>query len=85
MEVEQERVLQNYQTAAECKGLRVVGIDKVYNRSVFGRSGKNDVHAVRDVYLEVEDGELLGLLGHNGAGIISFSKTSYNGFKGRLH
>lgn len=69
MEVEQERVTQNHQTGAQCKGLRIVGIDKVYSRSIFGFSGKDDVHAVRDVYLEVEDGELLGLLGHNGAGI----------------
>jgi ABC-type multidrug transport system ATPase subunit len=27
-----------------------------------------DVHALKDVFLEVEEGELLALLGHNGAG-----------------
>ena len=27
-----------------------------------------DVHALKDVYLELEEGELLALLGHNGAG-----------------
>ncbi len=35
---------------------------------MFGRRSKKDVHAVRGVYLEVADRELLCLLGHNGAG-----------------
>jgi len=34
---------------------------------MFKRSAQ-DIHAVKSVYLEVEDGELLSILGHNGAG-----------------
>lgn len=34
----------------------------------FGWKSKKDVHAVRGIYLEVPDKELLCLLGHNGAG-----------------
>lgn len=49
-------------------GLRVIGFRKTYFKKAFGRKSKDDVHAVRGVYLEVPDRELLCLLGHNGAG-----------------
>ena len=41
---------------------------KTYFKKAFGRKSRNDVHAVRGVFLEVPDRELLCLLGHNGAG-----------------
>ena len=34
-------------------GLRVVGIKKVYHRSLFGFKSNKDVHAVSGIYLEV--------------------------------
>jgi ATP-binding cassette, subfamily A (ABC1), member 5 len=49
-------------------GLRILNIQKTYNHLPFGWKSKKDVHAVRGVYLEVPDKELLCLLGHNGAG-----------------
>lgn len=49
-------------------GLRIVGLRKTYYKKSCGRKSKKDVHAVRGVYLEVPDRELLCLLGHNGAG-----------------
>lgn len=52
----------------ECDGLRVVGIKKTYYAKAFGIKSDKDVHAVRGIYLEVPDKELLCLLGHNGAG-----------------
>jgi ABC-2 type transport system ATP-binding protein len=43
-------------------------VRKTYFKKAFGRKSSKDVHAVRGVYLEVPDRELLCLLGHNGAG-----------------
>jgi ABC-type glutathione transport system ATPase component len=51
-----------------CDGLRIIGLKKTYFKKAFNRKSKDDVHAVRGVYLEVPDRELLCLLGHNGAG-----------------
>jgi ABC-type multidrug transport system ATPase subunit len=48
--------------------LRIIGLKKTYFKKSFGRKSAGDVHAVRGVYLEVPDRELLCLLGHNGAG-----------------
>ena len=44
-------------------GLRIVGASKIYNLS----HGKK-LKALENIYLEVSRGELLSLLGHNGAG-----------------
>lgn len=49
-------------------GLRIVGLSKTYYKYPFGIPSSGDVHALKDVYLEVNSGELLALLGHNGAG-----------------
>ena len=72
VQTEQERVLQNHRIGAECRGLRIVGINKKYQSSVLGFKSDKDIHAVRDCYLEVDDGELLSILGHNGAGNITY-------------
>jgi len=45
----------------------MIGLDKCYTTAVFCRS-KSQIHAVKNLNLEVNDGELLGILGHNGAG-----------------
>lgn len=49
-------------------GLRVIGLKKTYFKKPFGLKSKNDVHAVRGIWFEAADRELLALLGHNGAG-----------------
>jgi ABC-2 type transport system ATP-binding protein len=51
-----------------CDGLRINGIHKIYRTLPFGWKSTRDVHALRGVYLEVPDKELLCILGHNGAG-----------------
>jgi ABC-type multidrug transport system ATPase subunit len=48
--------------------LRIIGIEKTYYFLPFGLKSKKDVNAVKEVYLEVPDNELICLLGHNGAG-----------------
>ncbi len=78
IEDERERVLKNHQLGAECKGLRIIGMNKIHRRSVLGFASSKDVHAVKDAYLEVDDGELLSLLGHNGAGILIFQFICVN-------
>jgi ABC-type multidrug transport system ATPase subunit len=65
---EKQLVEQNEKRKIQNKGLRVVGIEKIYRKLPFGWKSKNDVHAVKGVWLEVPDKELLCLLGHNGAG-----------------
>ncbi len=66
---ERERVLENQRNNNECFGLRIVGLNKIYNKSLCRTKSSKEVHAVKDIYMEVDDGELLTLLGHNGAGI----------------
>ena len=78
VESERKRVIQNQQIGAVCKGLRVVGINKIYRSSLFGFPSEKDVHAVNNVYFEVEDGELMSILGHNGAGIQKLCRTIIN-------
>jgi ABC-type glutathione transport system ATPase component len=70
---ERERVLENQRNNNDCYGLRIVGLNKTYNKSLFFKKSSTEVHAVRDLYLEVDDGELLSLLGHNGAGIYLYA------------
>ena len=52
----------------EVKGLRITRLGKTYRKYPFGIKSSKDFEALKDVYLEVDDGELLGILGHNGAG-----------------
>ena len=35
----------------------------------------SDIHALKDITLEINEGERVGLLGHNGAGKSTFLKT----------
>ena len=53
-------------------GLRMMGVTKIYQPGFVengcSRKGKGMIRALNDVYLEVSDGELLSILGHNGAG-----------------
>ena len=54
----------------EVKGLRITRLGKTYRKYPFGFTSSSDFEALREIYLEIEDGELLGILGHNGAGKI---------------
>ena len=49
------------------EGIRIIDIQKYYQKWPCCRS-KSDVQALKGVYLEIEDKELLTILGHNGAG-----------------
>ena len=65
----------------ECDGLRVIGLKKTYFKKSFGRKSAGDVHAVRGIYLEIPDRELLCLLGHNGAGKSTLMKCMFGIYK----
>jgi len=43
-------------------------LNKKYHKYPFGIKSNDDLHTVKDIYLEVEDCELLTILGHKGAG-----------------
>ncbi len=45
------------------QGLRLLGLSKTYRVS-----GNKSIKALKNTYLEVNEGELLAILGHNGAG-----------------
>jgi len=51
-----------------CNGFRILGLSKTFYKSFFPGSQKHDVEALKNVYLELNEGELLGIMGHNGAG-----------------
>jgi len=51
-------------------GIKIIGLDKCYTSVTCWRA-KRQIHAVKNLNLEVNDGELLGILGHNGAGTFS--------------
>ena len=50
-----------------CNGVRILGLSKTY-KSGFFSSQSHDVQALSNVYVELQEGELLGIMGHNGAG-----------------
>jgi ABC-type multidrug transport system ATPase subunit len=65
---ETAKVIQHNEENIECKGLRISKLNKIYRKYPFGIKSQADLHAVNDIYLEVDDCELLSILGHNGAG-----------------
>jgi ABC-type polysaccharide/polyol phosphate transport system ATPase subunit len=68
VKTEKKKVKDAEKNGIACEGLRIIGLKKTYFQKSFGRKSDKDVHAVRGIYLEVPDRELLCLLGHNGAG-----------------
>ena len=67
---EREKVLiQEREGNVNENGIRIIGIQKNYPKYPFGIKSDKDVQALKGVYLEVDSGELLSILGHNGAGI----------------
>ncbi|KAL4511800.1 hypothetical protein ABPG72_012645 [Tetrahymena utriculariae] len=65
---EEERVRNRFLKDEKCDGLRIFNIKKnfIEKRSIFKKP--NIVRAVRGLSLELNNNEILGLLGHNGAG-----------------
>lgn len=57
------------------QGILVKKIGKTYNKYPFGIKSKQDVEAVKNVYLRIESGELISILGENGAGKTSLIKV----------
>lgn len=71
---EQIQINQIEQPLQEANGLRIIGLNKIYSRQTFGCLKRKEMHAVKDLRLDVGDGELLSILGHNGAGIKYYIK-----------
>ena len=68
VQTEKERVLYDEDNDIVAQGIRIVGIEKIYFKLPFGLKSEKDVHAVKDVFMNIDRNELLCLLGHNGAG-----------------
>ena len=48
--------------------MRILGLSKTYGHLPFGLKSDTDLKALKNVFLEVAESELMALLGHNGAG-----------------
>lgn len=65
---EEKRMVQAMEKAKEeCTGLRICGLSKTFPGGLLS-DNKDDVRALRNLWIEVEEGECLGIMGHNGAG-----------------
>ena len=53
-------------------GLRVEALSKTYKKYPFSINSVEDVIALTNISFEMEAGELLAILGHNGAGKTTF-------------
>ena len=73
--------MENINENIEIKGIRINNISKIYNKYPYGCKSKKDFQALKNIFLEIEDGELFTLLGHNGAG----KTTLINIMSGVLH
>lgn len=56
-----------------CEGLRIVNLSKTFYNNSFsslfcGHRESDEVNALQNVFLEIQQGELLSIMGHNGAG-----------------
>ena len=50
-----------------CTGLRICGLSKTFPGGILSDTAE-DVRALRNLWIEVNEGECLGIMGHNGAG-----------------
>jgi len=58
--------LQNFEQNIFISGMRIRNLGKTYSKYPFGIKSKKDVVALKNVYLEIEEGEIIAILGHNG-------------------
>jgi len=66
VKIEKERVLRKVQDNPKGKGLRIIGLNKIYDKPT---SKAKSFYALKNLFMGIDSGELLGLLGPNGAGI----------------
>lgn len=85
---EKERVLYNMNENIEAKGIRLANVSRTFFKNPCGCRSKNDVHAVKRVFLEIDEKELITFLGHNGAGkttLINMMIGVLDATKGKIH
>ena len=44
----------NHNNAADVLGLRILGLSKTYNKYPYGIQSAEDVHALKEIYFELE-------------------------------
>lgn len=50
---ERNKVLKNLEKGKKARGVRIVGIEKVYRKHQCIKKSKNDVHAIKGIHIEV--------------------------------
>ena len=68
MRQEKDKVVHDLKEDVFCDGLRVTDLKKTYKRFPCGIKSRKDVFANKGIYLDMNENELLCILGHNGAG-----------------
>ena len=65
---EKDKVVHDLKEDVFCDGLRITDLKKTYKRFPCGIKSRKDVFANKGIYLDMNENELLCILGHNGAG-----------------
>ena len=85
---EKERLLYNINENIEAKGIRLINLSKTFFKSSCCCRSKDDVKAVKEIFLEIDQKELITFLGHNGAGkttLINMMIGVLNATKGKIY
>ena len=85
---EKERVIYNMNQSIEAKGIRLINVSRTFYKYSCGCQSKSDLQAVKRVFLEIDEKELITFLGHNGAGkttLINMMIGVLNTTKGKIY
>lgn len=73
--LEEKKLIKHMEKIKEpCKGVRIMGLTTSYKNS-WGSNQTEDINALRNLYVDINEGELLGVMGHNGAGKTTLINT----------
>ena len=68
IEMERKKVEENLENGVKTDGIRIYNLSKIFRNYSSCFKSKYDVDALKDIFLEIDKGEVTCILGHNGAG-----------------